>query len=418
MVKLKNKGSRMDNTHIYHARMSKKNYIPEFFSKRIAEQVAASLVSHVYAQTYIGMAASFFCATVIFVGLFSFETNNTLLFTWYGIFLLITLLRTSLVYIFQLDKNLLAHIKHWRLIYIMGATLGGASWGLAGIILLPHATIMQQMLLVLMLAGVTAGAVPLSSSIPGAAISFLIFSVTPFIFTIATFADFMYLLFDGALTLYLIYSIVLVLRAYHLIKHSILLKFENDALLKSLEQAKTELEMNNIILQRSATHDPLTKVANRELFYDNLSKAIEKAKSNATSMALLYIDLDQFKSINDLYGHRAGDHVLVTTINRLRYFFGTDSMLARLGGDELAIILENISSKNEVANIAHELCLLMKQPIEMGAIELHISASIGISIYPDTAKDVNQLVQQADETMYEVKGHGGNHFHFGKDLIT
>lgn len=384
----------------------------------IAKKVELSLITHVYNQIQTGLGASIFCAAVVFVGLYSSEKSNINLYLWSLVYLGITSIRFTLTYFFKRERIPAKREKLWRNLYIVGALFGGISWGLGAFLLFPYATDVQQMLLVLMLAGVTGGSSPLSSALPSAAISFLICSLVPYIVVFTTFNDITYLIFDLALVLYLAYTITLVLKMADLIRNSIILKFENDNLLISLSEAKNQLEISNKKLEQAATHDPLTKIANRSLFKDMFNNALTKAKKNQTTFALLYIDLDHFKKMNDLYGHEAGDLILTTTIDRIANLLGSSKKIARLGGDEIAVILDNVSNMNEIIIIARKICQLIAMPIFMNKIELNVTASIGIGLYPHDATQAEELLRAADKNMYLVKSHGGNDFCFTKESIN
>lgn len=393
----------------------RKNSSDENLSKQISQRIFASLVQHVYDQTNVAMGASLFCAIIVFIGLYSPNSTNTALFAWFNFYFVITLSRIILVYFYKHDKQHLQRTKLWSDLYVVGSVLAGISWGLGAILLLPGASGPQQTLLILMIAGVTAGSLPLASAIPSATIGFLIFTLVPFIVVIAFSRDYIYLLFDVAVTLYLIYSIVVVLKASRLIRNSIELQFENAILLKNLSEAKLQLEVTNEKLELAATHDPLTQIANRRLFQTNLEVAIKRAAAKKIKLALLFIDLDLFKPVNDVYGHDIGDKVLVELIERLKSFFKSDTMIARLGGDEITVIIENVITVDEVKDIAKQLCRLLSTPIEINTIKLKISASIGISIYPDNGLDVVTLLSRADKAMYYAKEHGGNNFCFSNE---
>jgi diguanylate cyclase (GGDEF)-like protein len=256
-----------------------------------------------------------------------------------------------------------------------------------------------------MVAGVTAGSITLSAAIPSAAVLFLFFSIFPLIVSLALLGNNTYLLFDIALILYLIYSIILTFRVYDTIKSSFHLQFENDDLLDSLE-------VSNIKLEHAATHDPLTHLANRRLFVINLRNAIYAAKEQNHHFALFFIDLDHFKAANDLYGHQAGDQVLLAVTDRLRNYFRKDDMIARLGGDELAIIIEHVINIHEIAVVAQKICRIIEDPIDINDTMLKISASIGISIFPFDGTNEEALLHNSDSCMYYVKENGGNNYHF------
>ena len=380
------------------------------FSDEKKDKVLLSLITHVYTQTTIGIVASIFCASIIFIALLNSQINNTLLYLWAAFFLVVALSRIILSRKYKGDKFPEKKITYWSNLYIVGSFLGGLSWGLIGILMLPNASAIQQTLMILMLAGVTAGAVPLSAAVPSAAIAFLVSSIPPFIISIALLKNSTYLLFDMALSLYLFYMIILTIKSYKLVKNSVILKFENDLLLYNLE-------ISNRKLEHAATHDPLTQVANLSLFKSNLEMAIKNAQEHKKILALFYIDLDHFKAANDRYGHRTGDHILITIIDRLKTYFLKDDIIARLGGDELAVIIENASNRDEIETIAKKICQLISIPIDINNIHLNISASIGISIYPYDGKDSDALLRSSDRSMYHVKERGGNNFYFSKELV-
>lgn len=368
-------------------------------------KVTASLIQYVYSQTMVGLLSSLFCASIIFIGIYDREQSNTMLYVWSGIFIAISCIRLLLYRIYIKNKYTTNNIKRWGQIYTLGCFLGGASWGLAGVILLPHLSSIQQMLLILMLAGVTAGSVPLSAAIPKAGIAFLVAALLPFIVSLILSENITYYLFDLALTLYLGYTIILTFKSYKLIKSIVILKYENDSLVD-------DLEISNKMLENAATHDPLTNVANRRLFEKNLEHAIERARNAKTRVALLYIDIDKFKPINDNYGHIAGDFVLKTVIYKLNMFFRKDDVIFRIGGDELAILIEDAPDKDELESIARKICQLVAMPVHMQNITMHVTVSVGVCVYPDDVSCSDDLIGCADKCMYHVKSRGGNNYHF------
>ena len=383
----------------------------------IIKKVYAALVAHVYKQKSFAIASSLFCGMIIFFGIYTPNMDNTRLFIWASFFVIIAMIRTIILLAFKREKSLENNINLWRNFYIFGSLLGGLSWGFAGIILFTHVTPIQQMLLIMMLAGISAGSVSLSSAIPNAAIAFLICSVLPFIINIALLGNHTYLLFDAALSLYLIYSIVLSIKASHLNFNSIILQFENDILVGDLSSAKEQLEITNKKLEVAATHDPLTRIANRRLFMLNLANAIQRAQQNKSMLALLFIDIDNFKQVNDLNGHHAGDHVLVVTVERLENLLETDKDLARLGGDELTLIVENAKSIDHIAELASKICKITSQPINVHNVDINVTVSIGISIYPNDSDNINSLISNSDNCMYYAKKHGRNRYHFNNENI-
>ena len=161
-----------------------------------------------------------------------------------------------------------------------------------------------------------------------------------------------------------------------------------------------------------ASHDSLTDLPNREMFNGMLRRAIDAAARYQRQFALLFIDLDRFKVINDLLGHDAGDMLLVEIGGRLRRALRSSDVVARLGGDEFVVILEEAAERHEVERIAGELLSVLSQPLQLSGHECHTTASIGIAMYPSDGTDIQTLTKNADMAMYLAKEDGKNGFRF------
>ncbi|VVC75617.1 hypothetical protein AQUSIP_09070 [Aquicella siphonis] len=172
-------------------------------SRMKTEKITFSLVKHVYEQTITAMLASLFCTSLILFVLYDSRNSNVILLVWAAFTFSVTFARIALVLFFKSYDYAENRLKLWVNLYILGALLGGACWGLMGIYLFPSANPVEQTFMILMVAGVTAGAVPLSAAIPGAAAGFLIAAIVPLILTIALIDNHVYHLFDFALSVYL-----------------------------------------------------------------------------------------------------------------------------------------------------------------------------------------------------------------------
>jgi diguanylate cyclase (GGDEF)-like protein len=161
-----------------------------------------------------------------------------------------------------------------------------------------------------------------------------------------------------------------------------------------------------------ASHDSLTKLPNREMFNELLRHAIEVARRCQMRFAVLFIDLDRFKVINDSLGHDAGDMLLVEIANRLRGALRASDVVARLGGDEFVVILEQAIERDDIERIARNLLDVLSQPLQLSGHECHTTASIGIAMYPSDGGDVQALTKNADMAMYLAKEDGKNGFRF------
>ena len=186
---------------------------------------------------------------------------------------------------------------------------------------------------------------------------------------------------------------------------------------KNIEDEE-KLRRQSLELHHQAHHDDLTGLPNRTLFKDRLSQAIISAKRHDSKFALLFIDLDQFKKINDTLGHHIGDHVLIEAALRLQNCIREEDTIARLGGDEFTIILKDVNNLQDISNIAQKIINDMKEPIPIKGHELYISASVGISLYPQDALSEEDLIKFADTAMYKAKDEGRDNFQFYTATMT
>lgn len=168
-------------------------------------------------------------------------------------------------------------------------------------------------------------------------------------------------------------------------------------------QYRHDLRRQEEELTHRALHDPLTDLPNRTLFSDRLGQACARARRSGDSFAVVMIDLDRFKEINDSFGHAAGDTVLVAIGNRLREHLREVDTIARLGGDEFAILLQHIDGEASAMAVAAKLTEMIGQPIVDGTRMLHVGASIGIALCPRLGFSPEGLLAAADEAMYEAK---------------
>lgn len=181
---------------------------------------------------------------------------------------------------------------------------------------------------------------------------------------------------------------------------------------------KAELQQERNSFEHEAHYDGLTNLPNRALFMDRLGQSINKAKRTHECVALFFIDVDRFKPINDNLGHDIGDAVLQQVAIRLTDCVRQMDTIARLGGDEFTAIIEGIEKPQSAALIANKINIAMREPVIVGDLELNLSASIGIAMYPDNGDCIEQLLKCADKAMYRVKQEGRNSFQFFTQDVT
>jgi diguanylate cyclase (GGDEF)-like protein/PAS domain S-box-containing protein len=185
-----------------------------------------------------------------------------------------------------------------------------------------------------------------------------------------------------------------------------------DELGKPIAIATTERDMTEgkvaAHIEHLATHDSLTGLSNRALMNDLASHAIVQAHRRGGRMALLFVDLDRFKGVNDSLGHRAGDRLLQAVAKRLTQCVRAEDTIVRQGGDEFVVILSEITQTRDAANVAEKIRQAILEPFRLDEVEITCSASIGISLYPDDAGDLDTLLKNADAAMYRAKSQGRN----------
>jgi predicted signal transduction protein with EAL and GGDEF domain len=193
----------------------------------------------------------------------------------------------------------------------------------------------------------------------------------------------------------------------------------------AIERKKTE---DRII--QMAYYDSLTELPNRSLFHDRLKQALEQSKRYGWTLALLFLDLDNFKRINDTLEHRIGDLLLKGVADRLScYVRSADTIarqggnalantVARLGGDEFTVLLTEIYSMRDAAKVAQRILATLSEPFRLDGHEVYMTASIGIALYPADGADINMLIKNADTAMYHAKENGRNNFQFYKESMN
>lgn len=176
---------------------------------------------------------------------------------------------------------------------------------------------------------------------------------------------------------------------------------------------RSQMELNFL-----AHHDPLTGLPNRLLFNERLGHALKRAQRENRQVALLFIDLDRFKNINDTLGHPVGDMLLSQVAQKMQQAIREEDTLARLGGDEFTVILEDVGHSRNAAAVAEKLMACFTIPYSIQGRELYLTASIGISLFPQDGDGVDTLLKNADVAMYQAKALGRNAYHFFTEALS
>ncbi len=186
-------------------------------------------------------------------------------------------------------------------------------------------------------------------------------------------------------------------------KDKVLLEFVSIQVAAAIERKQTETW-----LQYVARHDQLTELPNRELFRDRLRISMARARRDQSRMAVLYLDLDKFKEVNDGFGHDTGDLLLCEVARRINECVRESDTVARIGGDEFVVLLHSIKLPEHASAVAEKIRRSLEQPFELAGRRLSVSSSIGIAIHPEHGDEDRQLMRHADDAMYAAKRQGGN----------
>lgn len=180
----------------------------------------------------------------------------------------------------------------------------------------------------------------------------------------------------------------------------------------------TDRKQAESFMRFQAYHDLLTGLPNRSLFRDRLSLAISHAKRNGSKVAVMFLDVDRFKVVNDTLGHSIGDLLIQAVARRISSCLREGDTLSRFGGDEFTLLMPNVNSQNDAAIIARKIIAELKEVFYIEQHEIYISGSLGIALYPDNGEQIDALIQNADIAMYHTKSHGKNGFQFFTDHMN
>jgi len=323
----------------------------------------------------------------------------TVLGSWYFAVLLVTAYRASVVLRYRRLPEEDRMNRRWYRHAIAGAVFSGLTWGAAGYVLFSNDNIFNQALLAFVIAGMCAGAVISLAAFLEACVPFIALSLLPF--TVRLFSE-------GSVE-----ALQLgVMAALYFVLMSIFARRVNEIIVHGFEMSHLRQRAEDVV-QRQALFDDLTGLPNRRLLNDRLQQARARCERHGSHAALLFLDLDHFKRINDSLGHQAGDRLLIIIAERLQGELRREDTAARLGGDEFVVLLTGLEgSTDDVIASVHMTAERIREaiaiPCHLGGAELQVSASIGISMLPSNALEEEDLLKHADTAMYKAKSAGRN----------
>jgi diguanylate cyclase (GGDEF)-like protein len=374
-------------------------------NQSIKRKVHSELVDILYNQIVYMLWAEALASTLILAILW-WHTDTKLLLTWYlGMIVLTGIPRYFIAKQYARVTAERRHNKHWETALMGMLFVTGIGWSIIGTLLLPTYSKLDEAFVLFLLVGVAAAANPFYSPVKKMYATFIV----PTLFFSAIFILIKgtnYAVFTGiALTAFGMLMLITSIISSELISSTLALRFKN------LELAK-DLLKSNIRLEKLATHDTLTDLPNRPYFYEKLLGTLKDSKRNNKSFAILFMDLDRFKNVNDTLGHDYGDELLVLAAKRMNEVIRPNDIVCRLGGDEFMLLIPDTSDMTIVANMAKQICNTLGKSFTIKNKKVNVTTSIGISVYPDDGTDEKTLIQKADMAMYETKNHTKGNFQF------
>lgn len=371
-------------------------------------KITAQLVGLLYEAGSTTLIASQSVALILLIVLWG-HVEQVFLYLWEGVFFFITTLRLLSINHWKSSASTLTS-KSWANLYVMGALVSGVMWG--GLIFFYDSglpVVLQLFLVILLVSMPIAGLSSNAIYLP----SLWAFSI-PILLALLYWS--LFVIENRQL------EFVAIAVAYFALL-SLTARRYNSNLRQSLEmsaknaQLVEQLKIANAQLEKMAYYDPLTGLANRRWFHEQVKVSLERSRRHGLKLALLLVDLDNFKQVNDELGHEAGDQLLVSVakclMNSLRQtdtVVRQDGNAARYGGDEFVILLEDVDSIKAVELTAGRIINGLDNPVVIDGTEYKVTASVGIALFPDQANNIDTLMRRADAAMYRAKDLGGNQY--------
>lgn len=370
--------------------------LPRAASPAVDAQIHDEQIRQLHRQSKTTIAGSLSVAALLLV-LVSPHVPAPHAIAWASVFAVVTLARIAGT-IFYWRNGSKAHTITWERVFVAGCAAAGCSWGLAALLLFTPSAVDYQLLVAIVGIGLAAGAASSLSSVPAAYLCFLLPASVPIALRLLAEPSMLTHIAGGMALIFCAAMVMVGLTTHKLIVDSLRLRFVNLELAQELE--------------RLATRDPLTGLPNRLILAERLNSALRRANRSDHDVAVIFVDCDRFKAVNDTFGHRIGDDFLRHVAGALKSAVRDVDTVARLGGDEFIILLEECGEKTQVMRIVERIIAVAGARAQIAGHEMLPSLSIGVACYPGDGTDAETLIKQADEAMYAAKARGGHRYRF------
>jgi diguanylate cyclase len=326
--------------------------------------------------------------------------SNTIIITWLFVFISLNIVRFFAVYKHKQHPELTETMVDKQLAqFRMGLIASGVLWGIASVLMYPPHALSHQMFFIFMLAGLSAGCVVSYSVDFISAVTFILLTLLPILVRLFFGEGEVAFAMTVSVLLYIAFIVVSIRHVNRNLLETISTRYDADEREKQIKQL--------------AFYDALTNLPNRRLMHDRLNHALTLSARTGRGGALLFLDLDNFKMLNDTLGHDMGDLLLKQVANRLEACVRSSDTVARLGGDEFTVMLEDLSQDTAEAItqadvVTKQIIASLNMPYQLNTQQYHSTASIGVAMFGDDGSSHEELLKNADIAMYKAKNAGRN----------
>ncbi len=385
---------------------------PRVPSRDVGRQVQAELINLLYQNTR-GMHLAGLAVSLLLVIMFrNTAVSLYLLEGWFGYMALVELGRGLLSRRFRHRSIALNDSRTWRQRFLAGTFASALGWGAAGALLFPAGDAPHQLFLTMVVLGAAAVTLPALAVDISCYLLFLLCSGLPLAVRLLAEGQ------EIPLTAGIMSCVGIVLlarMAFGMHKRQVEqlnIRFAITDIAEELRIEMSDRRRAEEQLTQLANYDPLTGLANRTLCEHKLGRAIARARSGHAQLAVLFLDLDRFKTINDSLGHGIGDEVLKRVAQRLQRSVTERDTVARLSGDEFILLIEDAEDRDDLSMLAERILRVIGKPMLLGETELRVTASIGITLLAEDSPDAQSLLANADTALYRAKKRGRNRAQF------
>lgn len=383
------------------------------YQLHIQEKVFSEQIKILHHNLLASVPANLVCAFIIFIGLY--KTHNEVITTWFAAILVVSILRMLTLYYYRYSPhNNRLHLG----IFIAGLILSASLWGTVDSILMPTDPLEQTMIIVV-IAGVTAGGIQTLNSNLAACFIYLSTIILPLCVWIFMQNDFSYTLLGITIIVYFIFMIIASRRNHKLLATSLYLQFENSALIEKLSASNTQLLHASKSLYEQSTHDPLTGLFNRRYLDETLSRELQRTVREKKPLCVAMLDLDFFKHFNDTHGHDAGDEILKFVAKLLQDTFRGSDINCRFGGEEFTVVLLNTDLSHAQLRLENFRKLVKNSKIYFQDRLLPgITVSVGLAEAPGQGITVQDIIHAADTALYTAKNTGRDRIECAEKILS